>query len=104
VSGNCRAHVAHLAASVRAAREAARSVADERVALRTFRDALEPRWQTRSQLAQICQDDTWALDAISAIDEWRWAEEIAIRYESEDLAPSRRKAQAIVTRLGIQSH
>lgn len=104
LNGNCRALVAHLASSVRAAREAARNVTDERMALRTFRNALEPNWHSKSQLNQICQSDRWAREAVATIDEWRWAEEIAIRYEAVDLAPTRRKAQAIISSLGPESH
>lgn len=99
-AGGCRAVVAKLALSVQVARESAGNVADERIALHRFRDALGPEWQARPQLDKICRSDPWAREAISAIDEWRWAEETAIRYESVDLAPSRRRVQAIEARLG----
>ena len=99
IGGECRAVVARLASSVRAARENAGSVADERLALHRFRDELEPEWHARGQLDQLCRSDQWAREAISAIDEWRWAEETAIRYESADLAPSRRRVQSIEARL-----
>jgi hypothetical protein len=99
-AGECRTVVAKLAFSVRIAREHAGNVADERIALHRFREALGPEWQARSQLDRLCQSDPWAREAISAIDEWRWAEETAIRYESVDLAPSRRRVQAIEDRLG----
>jgi hypothetical protein len=99
-AGECRAVVAKLAVSVRIARETAGNVADERIALHRFRDTLGSEWQARSQLDKLCRSDPWAREAISAIDEWRWAEETAIRYESVDLAPSRRRVQAIEARLG----
>jgi len=99
-SGSAGTVVAKLAYSVRVAREIAGNVADERIALHRFREALGPEWQARSQLDRLCRSDPWAREAISAIDEWRWAEETAIRYESVDLAPSRRRVQAIEARLG----
>ncbi len=104
VKGNCRTLVVQVASSVSDSREAARKVADERVALRAFRNALEPLWLTRTQLDPVCRGEPWAREAISAIDEWRWAEENAIRYESVDLAPSRRKVQEVMAKLGIKGH
>lgn len=98
--GDCRTVIAKLAYSVRVGRERAGNMADERIALHRFRDALEPEWQARPQLDRLCRSDQWAHEAISAIDEWRWAEETAIRYESVDLAPSRRRVQTIEARLG----
>jgi len=100
VAGECRAVMAKLVYSVRVARGNAGNVADERIALHRFRDTLGPQWQARPQLDRLCRSDPWAREAISAIDEWRWAEETAIRYESVDLAPSRRRVQVIEARLG----
>ena len=103
-SGNCSAGIGRLISAVRLARQAAyRDDATERNALQRFRAALVSEWQQRTAIEELCRNDNWARDAIMAIDEWRWTEEIAVRYESADLAPSRRRAQAIEARLGGQS-
>jgi hypothetical protein len=97
--GNCRVIIANLASSVHAARQAANKILDERKAIEAFRAALENEWHARPSLPSLCSGDNSALDAIAAIDEWRWAEETAIRYESVDLAPTRRRAQWLASKL-----
>ncbi len=99
-SGDCRAGVSRLVAAVRTARQAAdRDDMGERAALIHFRAALAPEWRQRAAIEELCRSDTWAKAAILATDEWRWTEEIAVRYESADLAPSRRRAHAIEAKL-----
>jgi hypothetical protein len=96
--------IAKLASSVHAARERASNITDERTALEAFRATLETQWRARPSLSRICDGDQWALDAISAIEEWRWAEETAVRYEAVDLAPSRRRAQLFTSTLARHEH
>lgn len=101
---NCHDGIRTLVNAVREARAASsRGDLDERTALRRFREVVVPAWTNRAELAQKCNNDSWAARAVQAVDEWRWAEENAVRYESVDLAPSRRRIQAIEAKLSRPS-
>ena len=103
ITPTCREGVKQLVGSVRSARKAAASEnLGERAAVERFRSALVPSWNSRSALIHTCQSDSWAVEALRLVEEWRWAEENAVRYESVDLAPSRRKIQRIESILGTQ--
>lgn len=101
---DCREGIRTLVNAVREARTASSGGdLDERTALRRFREVVVPAWTSRPDLVQKCGSDSWATRAVQAVDEWRWAEENAVRYESVDLAPSRRRIQAIEAKLGRPS-
>lgn len=88
--------MARLIAALQRARQAAAAEEfGERASLDRFRRALLPEWRMRGELASICSSDPWAAEALPAIDRLRYAEEHAVRYESVDLAPSRRHVMAI---------
>jgi hypothetical protein len=72
----------------------------ERASLDRFRRALLPEWQERAKLDAACGTEAWTIEALSAIDRLRYAEEHAVRYESVDLAPSRRLVLAVERSLG----
>jgi hypothetical protein len=92
----CRTGARGLLVAVRRARLAgAASNGDEQTALRRFRAALEPEWNTRASMDTVCQADTKALAALVEIDALRYAEEHAVRYEAVGLAPQRRRVQAL---------
>jgi hypothetical protein len=96
VTADCRTGIAELIAALRRARAAAAAEPlGERASLDRFRRALQPEWRARSSLAEVCRTDAWAVEALSAVDRLRYAEEHAVRYESVDLAPSRRQVLAI---------
>ena len=98
---DCRSGVAELLSALRRARaNAAAEPLGERASLARFREALQPEWRQRPQLVDTCSNDPQALEALSAIDRLRYAEEHAVRYESVDLAPSRRHVLAIEQSLG----
>jgi len=100
---DCRTGIRELISALRRARDAALSEPlGERASLDRFRLALLPEWRERSRLTAVCDTDAWAIDALSAIDQLRYAEEHAVRYESVDLAPSRRHVVAIEQSLGSQ--
>jgi hypothetical protein len=102
---DCHTGITELLSALRRAREAAVSEPlGERASLERFRRALLPEWQKRSRLTAVCESDPWAIDALSAIDQLRYAEEHAVRYESVDLAPSRRRVVAIEQSLGTHTH
>ena len=101
VAMDCRGAVRQLIGDIRQARAAAEfEVLGERAAMAKFRSAMTISPSALRALESQCQDDPWATNAFKVADEWRWAEENAVRYESVDLAPSRRRIQAIESNLG----
>jgi len=101
---SCRAAIYQFIGEIRNARAAAAvEVQGERAAMARFRSALSLEKTTQKSIEQQCRTDTWGKHALEAVDEWRWAEENAVRYESVDLAPSRRRIQAIEIQLGHQA-
>jgi hypothetical protein len=100
--GECRRSLLHLIADIRRARAAAAVEAlGERAAMAKFRSELAVSPVNLRAIELECRGDSWATRALQAVDEWRWAEESAVRYESVDLAPSRRQIQAIESKLGL---
>ena len=83
------------------AREAAAGSEDgEDAALARFRSALEPEWTYRDFVASRCRGSARDARTLDAIERLRYAEEHAVRREAGELAPLRRKVQAIVDELG----
>jgi hypothetical protein len=100
----CRDAIQQLIGEIRNARAAAAvEVQGERAAMARFRSALSLEKTAQKSIEHKCQSDSWGKRALEAVDEWRWAEENAVRYESVDLAPSRRRIQAIEVQLGHQT-
>jgi hypothetical protein len=64
---------------------------DERTALARFRSALEPEWTQRKAVEAACKGDHGAEKHLRDVVALRYAEEHAVRYESLDLAPLRRR-------------
>lgn len=96
----CHEGLRRLIGAVRRARDAAARVTDgERAALSRFRRALEPEWSTRAALGRVCRGDRAAERDLRIIDEYRYAEEHAVRYESTDLSHRRQQIRRIETEL-----
>lgn len=96
VPDDCRRAVLDLDSAIRRARgAAAEEIGGERPALKRFRDALSPEWQSRGAVGRSCQGDPAALTALSDLDALRYAEEHAVRYEAVALAKQRRRSDAI---------
>ena len=91
-------------ATTRAREAAARSEGGEDDALARFRKALEPEWGYRDGVASQCQGSAADAATLDAIERLRYAEEHAVRREAGELAPLRRKVQAIVGELGPIQH
>lgn len=94
----CRDGLLALHAAVERARLAAAGTVGEDAALARFRAALTPEWGHRDDVAAACHgaaEDEGALDAIERL---RYAEEHAVRREAGELAPLRRRVEAIVDR------
>jgi hypothetical protein len=83
-------------ATVRAREAAAGSEGDEDAALARFRSALEPEWGRRDGVAERCEGSARDKGTLDAIERLRYAEEHAVRREAAELAPLRRKVQAII--------
>jgi hypothetical protein len=93
---SCRQGLRDLIMAVRRARSAAASESGgELAALSRFRSALEPEWRDRPSVGQSCQRDPKTGGALRAIEELRYAEEHAVRYEAVDLASQRRRVEAL---------
>ena len=88
----CRPGVEGLLEAVgRARRAAADSSGGEQEAMARFRHALEPEWNSRSELDDRCKGDATGRRALAIVDRLRYAEEHAVRYEAVDVAPLRRR-------------
>jgi hypothetical protein len=93
---SCREGLSALARAIDRARAAAPGTDGEDAALARFRTALEPDWRFRDGIAATCRGSAPDERALDAIERLRYAEEHAVRREAGDLAPLRRKVQAIV--------
>ena len=96
---SCHDGLHALFGAVARAREAAAGAGGgEDAALARFRRALEPEWTYRDGVASQCMSSAGSGDAaaLDAIERLRYAEEHAVRREAGELAPLRRKVQAIV--------
>ena len=101
MSTDCRGALRQHIHDIRQARAAAEvEVLGERAAMAKFRSAMTLSPAALHSIENQCRYDSWARSALQAVDEWRWAEENAVRYESVDLAPSRRKIQTIESTVG----
>lgn len=83
-------------AVVRAREAAAHTGEGEDAALARFRAALQPEWTYRDAVAARCRATPHDEGALDAIERLRYAEEHAVRREAGELAPLRRRVQAIV--------
>ena len=97
---DCRAGLQSLAEAVlRAQRAAARlSDASEDTALAEFRGALLPEWDGFDAVAASCRAQAGLSAALDAIYRLRYAEERAVRRETNQLTPLRRKVDHILER------
>ncbi len=94
----CRDGLRALAAAVVRARNSAPGTDGEDAAIDRFRRALEPDWSHRDAVAAACRASAEDERALDAIERLRYAEEHAVRREAGDLAPLRRRVQALVDR------
>jgi hypothetical protein len=92
----CREGLLALVSAVDRARSAAPGTDGEDAAIERFRGALVPEWRYRDAIAGACGEAAADKRALDAIERLRYAEEHAVRREAGDLAPLRRRVQAIV--------
>jgi hypothetical protein len=87
---DCRGGVVSLYRAVQRARSAAAANATgERAALDRFRRALQPEWSARPSLDAACASDSGAAAVLRQLDQLRYAEEHAVRYEASGLSEQR---------------
>jgi hypothetical protein len=97
---SCEAGLRALSAAVDRARgAAAASEGDEDDAIARFRRALEPDWSGVDGVAASCRGKAENQRTLDALERLRYAEEHAVRRESGELAPLRRRVQAVVDAL-----
>jgi hypothetical protein len=97
----CRPALRDLLASVSTARNvAAQEIGGEQASLDAFRSSLAAAWKKRPALDRACAGDARAEVMLREIDELRYAEEHAVRYEAVRLSPERKRASAIAEELG----
>jgi hypothetical protein len=92
----CHEGLLALVSAVDRARSAAPGIDGEDAAIDRFRGALLPEWSHRDAIASVCGNAAADKRALDAIERLRYAEEHAVRREAGDLAPLRRRVQAIV--------
>lgn len=92
----CHEGLAALVSAIERARHAAPGPDGEDAAIERFRTALNPEWRYFDSIGDGCRGSVKDEGALDAIERLRYAEEHAVRREAGDLAPLRRKVQAIV--------
>lgn len=70
-------------------------------ALAVFRSSLEPEWSDREAVALVCQQNPTTSKALKQIEQLRYAEEHAVRYEAHNLSRQRRLVQDLLEELGL---
>jgi hypothetical protein len=97
---DCRAGLYGLGLAIDRARAEAQAASQqgEDAAVSRFRSALEPEWSANAAIAASCNDNAELAAALDAIERLRYAEERAVRREVNELAPLRRKVQALMGR------
>jgi hypothetical protein len=92
----CNEGLSALVSAIERARRLAPGNDGEDPAIERFRTALNPEWGYVDSIADACRGSIKDEGALDAIERLRYAEEHAVRREAGDLAPLRRKVQAIV--------
>ena len=82
----------------------ARNGSEAGPAVAAFRRALEPEWHERASLSTACRGDAPGLRALKQIDQLRYAEEHAVRYEARNLSRHRREVERMLQELGLAAH
>jgi hypothetical protein len=93
---SCHEGLLALVSAIERARRAAPGTDGEDPAIDRFRTALNPEWTYFDAVGDACRGSVKDEGALDAIERLRYAEEHAVRREAGDLAPLRRKVQAIV--------
>ncbi len=101
---DCRAGLLRLVGAVDRARAAAMAttqVVDDEAALARFRRSLDPEWELKAAVAAACKADPKTFNALKQIEQLRYAEEHAVRYEARNLSRQRRQVERALSELGL---
>ena len=100
---SCRDGLHALYAAIERGREAARQANEsgevrpgEETALARYREAVNPTWRYRDQIADLCRTTPEQAGALDAIERLRYAEEHGVRSQAEELSSLRRRVRQIV--------
>lgn len=102
--GDCRGGIQRLVQALGRARSVATTVrngGEAGAAVAEFRRSLEPEWRERATLGTVCEGDAKGLRALKQIDQLRYAEEHAVRYEARNLSRLRREVERALQELGL---
>jgi hypothetical protein len=102
--GDCRAGIRQLVQALGRARSVAATVrngSEAGAAVAEFRKSLEPEWRGRATVGTVCEGDTEGLLVLKQIDQLRYAEEHAVRYEARNLSRLRREVERALQELGL---
>ena len=100
---DCRAGLLRLVQAVDRARAAAiaTQLSDDQAALARFRHSLDPEWELKSAVAAACKGDPKTSNALKQIEQLRYAEEHAVRYEARNLSRQRHRVERTLSELGL---
>lgn len=98
---NCPQKAESLLQGLRRAREAARKGDSEQHSLELFRTALGPDWDAKNSIANACANNAPSSRLIREIDQLRYAEEHAVRYEARELTQRRQRVSTLERELGL---
>jgi hypothetical protein len=100
---DCRAGLLRLIGAVDRARAAAMTtqVGDDEAALARFRSSLDPEWEAKAAVTAACKADPKTMNALKQIEQLRYAEEHAVRYEARNLSRQRRQVERTLSELGL---
>lgn len=104
VQSDCRAGIQQLVQALGRARTVAATIqngSEAGAAVTEFRKSLEPEWHERAALRAACEADAEGLRALKQIDQLRYAEEHAVRYEARNLSRLRREVERALQELGL---
>ncbi len=96
-AAGCGAGTASLESAIARARStylAQSGAQNERAALASYRNALEPEWSEQKGIEAACREDEAGRKRLKDVIALRYAEEHVVRYESLGLAPLRRRLKA----------
>lgn len=98
---DCRARAQSLIKGLENAKARARSGDNEQTSMELFRGGLGPDWELKNSLQQACAKDPLAARLIRELDQLRYAEEHAVRYEARELTRRRQRVSLFERELSL---
>lgn len=82
----------------RAREQSYRTALAEYEAIGAFERALQPEWSTLGHVRQACEQSPALQDTLEAVEQWRYAEERAVRRDAHQVVGYRRKVREMAER------